>query len=183
MKSRNNPYGGKPSGKNLSGDEDEIEKFYQVEKILDCRTSSDGSVEYLVKWRGYSSDDNSWEPASGLYCPQALQAFKASRSVTRIGQDSVPKSADQKRSRYEKSNKDNVMKTLKDSYFLEEAGVVPDVILGVDRYRAPGDSEIMMALMSYTDGRVEFVPTKLLRNHTVAAIMLIDFYEQRVHLH
>uniref|UniRef100_A0A183BXS2 Chromo domain-containing protein n=1 Tax=Globodera pallida TaxID=36090 RepID=A0A183BXS2_GLOPA len=153
MKSRSNPYGGKPSGKILSVDEDEIEKFYQVEKILDCRTSSDGTVEYLVKWRGYSSDDNSWEPASGLLCGAEEYRQKA------LEQE-----------RYE-------------NYFLEEAGVVPDVILGVDRYRAPGDCEIMMALMSYTDGRVEFVPTKLLRNHTVAAIMLIDFYEQRVHLH
>jgi hypothetical protein len=39
-----------------------IEKscFYDVDVILKERLDKDGDVEYLVSWKGYSSDKNSW---------------------------------------------------------------------------------------------------------------------------
>ena len=40
--------------------------FYEVEKIVDKRTNKYGLVEYLVKWKGYSSSDNTWEPKKNL---------------------------------------------------------------------------------------------------------------------
>ena len=40
--------------------------FYEVEKIVDKRTNVYGLVEYLVKWKGYSSSDNTWEPKKNL---------------------------------------------------------------------------------------------------------------------
>ncbi len=40
--------------------------FYDVEKIVDRRLSSNGKVFYLVKWLGYPDEDNTWEPASNL---------------------------------------------------------------------------------------------------------------------
>lgn len=39
---------------------------YKVEKILNRRVVDDNRVEYLVKWKGYSSKYNSWEPRSNL---------------------------------------------------------------------------------------------------------------------
>lgn len=39
--------------------------MYNVEKILDKKKIS-GKVLYLVKWEGYTSDDNTWEPVSNL---------------------------------------------------------------------------------------------------------------------
>jgi hypothetical protein len=38
---------------------------YQIDKILDRRIKR-GIVEYLVKWRGYNRDFNSWVPASSV---------------------------------------------------------------------------------------------------------------------
>ena len=40
--------------------------FYEVEKIVDKRTNIYGLVEYLVKWKGYPSSDNTWEPKKNL---------------------------------------------------------------------------------------------------------------------
>lgn len=37
------------------------EEEYQVEQILD-HTVKDGKHLYLIKWEGYDSDDNTWEP-------------------------------------------------------------------------------------------------------------------------
>jgi hypothetical protein len=38
---------------------------YQIDKIL-VRRVRRGIVEYLVKWRGYNRDFNSWVPASSV---------------------------------------------------------------------------------------------------------------------
>jgi hypothetical protein len=39
---------------------------YQVEKVLDERINEKGKKEKLVRWAGYSSDFDTWEPASSI---------------------------------------------------------------------------------------------------------------------
>ena len=48
---------------------------YEVEKILDTRTTTSGQQEYLIKWEGYSHAENSWEPTENLNCPGLLDRF------------------------------------------------------------------------------------------------------------
>jgi hypothetical protein len=40
--------------------------MYQVERIVGFRVKKDNSRMYLVHWKGYDSDDESWEPAHQL---------------------------------------------------------------------------------------------------------------------
>ncbi|CAK6981019.1 chromodomain Y-like protein [Scomber scombrus] len=42
------------------------EEFYEVERIVDKRKTKKGRVEYLVRWRGYGSEGDTWEPESHL---------------------------------------------------------------------------------------------------------------------
>jgi hypothetical protein len=37
-----------------------------VEKVLAYRVNAKGVKEYLLKWKGYSDSDNSWEPYDNL---------------------------------------------------------------------------------------------------------------------
>ncbi len=37
-------------------------KTYYVEKILNHKYESNGSIKFLVKWEGYDSSSNTWEP-------------------------------------------------------------------------------------------------------------------------
>lgn len=53
----------KPSGYWKLDDEKRIE--YEVEEILDVRTSS-GWAKYLVKWTGYDRSVSTWEPVENL---------------------------------------------------------------------------------------------------------------------
>ncbi|CAJ0964854.1 unnamed protein product [Ranitomeya imitator] len=52
----------------------EGELEYIVEKILDSRVSR-RKLQYLVKWKGYAQEDNSWVFASDVHAPDLVRAF------------------------------------------------------------------------------------------------------------
>ncbi|CAJ0919313.1 unnamed protein product [Ranitomeya imitator] len=52
----------------------EGELEYVVEKILDSRVSR-RKLQYLVKWKGYAQEDNSWVFASDVHAPDLVRAF------------------------------------------------------------------------------------------------------------
>ncbi|KIW01063.1 uncharacterized protein PV09_07577 [Verruconis gallopava] len=54
--------------------EDPTDLEYEVEKILDHRTRGRQHF-YLIKWKGYPSEENTWEPYKNLNCPLELWCF------------------------------------------------------------------------------------------------------------
>jgi hypothetical protein len=44
------------------------EKEYDVEKIVNHRETENGKIEYLLKWKGCNSNENTWEPIQNLKC-------------------------------------------------------------------------------------------------------------------
>ena len=68
-----------PSQLKLVLDDYEETETYEVEKILDHRASDTSAKanEYFVKWKGYSDDDNTWEPEDHFIERQCITNYWA----------------------------------------------------------------------------------------------------------
>ncbi|XP_071960304.1 histone-lysine N-methyltransferase SUV39H2-like [Antedon mediterranea] len=67
--------------------ESEDDDSYEVEDIVDCCKDSDGAEWYMVKWVGYSSSENTWEPRQNLNCPAIIKRYQSRRSKKRRRQE------------------------------------------------------------------------------------------------
>lgn len=66
-----------------SDGEDDTELEYEVEKILQVR-SMHGKTEYLVRWKGYREEDDTWEPAANVQgADEAIKEFYAGMNSAR----------------------------------------------------------------------------------------------------
>ena len=57
--------------------EETEDNVYLIERIIDQRQGKDG-LEYLVQWKGYDEDENTWEPARNIEedAPGAVEDFR-----------------------------------------------------------------------------------------------------------
>lgn len=57
-------------------EQDEEEDVYEVERIIDMRVE-DGEILYRVRWKNYTSDDDTWEPRAHLEdCSEVLLTYE-----------------------------------------------------------------------------------------------------------
>jgi hypothetical protein len=57
------------------------EEEYEVEKIIDMKQKGKGrKMHYLIKWKGYPTSDNSWEPEDSVNAKELIREYQTRRN-------------------------------------------------------------------------------------------------------
>lgn len=60
---------------------------YEVEKVVDSRLNKKGKMEYFIKWVGYDSSQNTWEPEKNLAsCRDMIEKYNQEASRKNFSQ-------------------------------------------------------------------------------------------------
>ncbi|XP_015589194.1 chromatin-associated protein swi6 [Cephus cinctus] len=70
-----NKNGGIDTDKSVSDPDKNEGKEFEVEKIIDVYFKKNKTREFLIRWKGFSSGDDSWEPEENLNCPELIAKF------------------------------------------------------------------------------------------------------------
>lgn len=56
------------------------ESVYEVEQILNHKNKKSKRL-FLVRWKGYGPNEDTWEPESNLCCPEILNAYLENHKI------------------------------------------------------------------------------------------------------
>ena len=158
----------------------EEEEEYSVEKIVDKRTTKSGKVEYFLKWKGYSDDDNTWEPVENLDCKDLIEEFerKLKEKKGSSGKKDQPQGTKNKSansSATEKSEKKRKTDENQPKGF--ERNLEPERIIGA----TDSSGELMFLIKWKGSDEADLVPAR--DANLKCAETVIKFYEERLTWH
>lgn len=131
---------------------------FSVEKILDKRTRN-GKIEYLLKWKGYNEEDNTWEPEENLDCPDLIAAYEAQFELTATAEEA------------DKSKRKNITEDNRARGF--DRGLDPAKIVGA----TDASGELMFLMMWKNCKEADLVPANQV--NTRCPEIVIKYYESK----
>ncbi|XP_029451038.1 chromobox protein homolog 5 [Rhinatrema bivittatum] len=171
---------GKKNKRTLDDASSEEEEEYVVERVLDRRVMK-GQVEYLLKWKGFSDEHNTWEPEKNLDCPELISEFMKKYKKVKEGDKAKDKSETTKRKSSLSNSGDEIRsKRKRESSDIArgfERGLEPEKIIGATD--SCGD---LMFLMKWKDSdEADLVLAK--EANVKCPQIVIAFYEERLTWH
>ncbi|XP_053299136.1 chromobox protein homolog 1 [Pleuronectes platessa] len=156
--------------------EEEEEEEYVVEKVLDRRVMK-GRVEFLLKWKGFSDEDNTWEPQDNLDCPDLIAEYMQKhkekeekkketkrKAPTEATGDSAERGSKKKKEEGEKARGFG-------------RGLQPERIIGA----TDSSGELMFLMKWKNSDEADLVPAK--EANVKCPQVVISFYEERLTWH
>ncbi|KAF3845794.1 hypothetical protein F7725_002872 [Dissostichus mawsoni] len=155
--------------------EEEEEEEYVVEKVLDRRVVK-GRVEFLLKWKGFSEEDNTWEPQDNLDCPDLIAEYMQKHK------EKEEKKKEGKRKVASETTGDSEERGSKKKKEEEKArgfgrGLQPERIIGA----TDSSGELMFLMKWKNSDEADLVPAK--EANVKCPQVVISFYEERLTWH
>uniref|UniRef100_A0A8V0ZDA3 Chromobox 1 n=1 Tax=Gallus gallus TaxID=9031 RepID=A0A8V0ZDA3_CHICK len=157
---------------------EEEEEEYVVEKVLDRRVVK-GKVEYLLKWKGFSDEDNTWEPEENLDCPDLIAEFLQSQKTAH---ESEKSEGSKRKAESDTEDKGEESKPKKKKEESEKPrgfarGFEPERIIGA----TDSSGELMFLMKWKNSDEADLVPAK--EANIKCPQVVISFYEERLTWH
>ncbi|XP_063044184.1 chromobox protein homolog 1 isoform X2 [Engraulis encrasicolus] len=156
---------------------EEEEEEYVVEKVLDRRVVK-GRVEYLLKWKGFSDEDNTWEPEDNLDCPDLIAEFLQSQ---KLAHEDKKESGKRKTGESDSDlGEESRAKKRKDEAEKPRGfarGLDPERIIGA----TDSSGELMFLMKWKNSDEADLVPAK--EANVKCPQVVISFYEERLTWH
>merc|ERR1711976_284041 len=144
----------------------ESEEEYEVDKIVDDKIE-DGEKMYLIRWKGFASDDDTWEPISNLECPDNIKEYE------RVKKEKKREISEKKIKDEPKAKVTPAVPTV--SGF--KRGLEAEKIIGATNEHA----ELMFLMKWKDEEKADLVPAK--EAHVKCPQVVIKFYEERLTWH
>eukprot|EP00088_Acartia_fossae_P033352 TRINITY_DN34145_c0_g1_i1.p1 TRINITY_DN34145_c0_g1~~TRINITY_DN34145_c0_g1_i1.p1 ORF type:complete len:160 (+),score=50.43 TRINITY_DN34145_c0_g1_i1:36-515(+) len=151
----------------MSGAEPVEEEEFSVEKVLDKRIGKNGKIEYLLKWRGFGDDDNTWEPKENLDCPELIEAFEQARNKSSKKPDKRKMTGGEPKSKRKDGERPRGF----------ERGLDPERIIGA----TDSSGELMFLIKWKGSDEADLVPAR--QANIKCPQVVIQFYEERLSWH
>ncbi|XP_030199691.1 chromobox protein homolog 1, partial [Gadus morhua] len=156
--------------------EEEEEEEYVVEKVLERRIFK-GKVEFLLKWKGFSDEDNTWEPEDNLDCPDLIAEFmqKLKEKEEKKKEGKRKATSETSPDTEEKGSKKKKEETEKARGF--GRALQPERIIGA----TDSSGELMFLMKWKNSDEADLVPAK--EANVKCPQVVISFYEERLTWH
>lgn len=198
---------GKVKENKPSDSESSEEEEYVVEKVVDRRERK-GKVEYFLKWKGYDSSANTWEPRENLECPELIKAFEDARAAAKKENASKEKEKEKDKKKPGKPSSTSSSKRKADSdgedasdddkddsastksnkskSAADNDAAADDGMNGFERGYVPekilgateANNELLFLIQWKDKDKAQLVSSKEARKHCPQ--LVIDFYEERL---
>ncbi|XP_078460754.1 chromobox protein homolog 1-like [Lampetra fluviatilis] len=166
--------------KEKSDPEPPVEEEYVVEKVMDRRVVK-GKVEYFLKWKGFTEEDNTWEPDENLDCPDLISEYLGtSKGKQQVSEDKAE--GIKRKSTSLNGTGDNKPKKKKEAEKVGQEigfsrGLEPERIIGA----TDSSGELMFLMKWKGSDEADLVPAK--EANTRCPQIVISFYEERLTWH
>ena len=155
--------------------QEEEEEEYTVEKVVDKRVGKNGKIEYLLKWKGYGDEDNTWEPKENLDCDDLISAYEAKRKEKEAKKGSAAKVGDKRKSSTTSEIKKKKADDDRPRGF--DRNLDPERIIGA----TDSSGELMFLIKWKGSDEADLVPAR--EANTKCPQTVIKFYEERLTWH
>lgn len=153
---------------------EEEEEEYTVERVVDKRIGKNGKIEYLLKWKGYGEEDNTWEPKENLDCMELIATYENKRKEAKKKKEA---SAAEKRKSTSSGGDSKKKKSDDDRPRGFDRGLDPERIIGA----TDSSGELMFLIKWKGSDEADLVPSR--EANVKCPQTVIKFYEERLTWH